>query len=89
MAKKKVIKKYNAKLDSKNRLTIRESQFAHYSVNVMDNGEIVLKPRILIDPNTINEATLKTIEKSMLNLKKGKVGKAFNPDEFDWGNEKA
>jgi len=80
MAKKKVIIKYDAKLDSKNRLTIRESQFAHYSVNVMDNGEIVLKPRILVDPNKINTSTLK---KSMENLKKGKVGKEFVPDEFD------
>lgn len=89
MAKKRIIKKYNAKLDSKNRLTIRESQFVHYSVNVMNNGEIVLKPRILIDPNSINADTLKTIEKSMENLKKRKVGKAFDPEEFDWGNEKA
>ena len=89
MSKKKVIKKYDAKLDSKNRLTIRESQFAHYSVNVMDNGEIVLKPRILVDPNNINANTLKTIEESMGNLKKGKVGKEFDPEEFDWENEEA
>lgn len=88
MAKHKVVKKYIAKLDSKKRLTIRESQFDHYSVNVMDNGEIVLKPRILVDPNKINDATLKSIETSMINLKKGIVGKSFNPDEFDWETEK-
>lgn len=89
MAKKKVIKKYEAKLDSKNRLTIRESKFDHYSVNVMDNGEIVLKPRILLDPNNIDASTLKTIEKSMANLKKGKVGKVFEPNEFNWQNEQS
>lgn len=83
MVKNKVVKQYDAKLDSKNRLTIRESQFEHYSVNVMDNGEIVLQPRILLDPNEINPSTLKTIEKSMANLKKGVVGNAFNANDFD------
>ena len=54
-----VIKQYDTKVDSKNRLTIRDSNFDYYHVVVFDNGTIELKPRVLVDPEYISKKYIK------------------------------
>ena len=43
-----IIKKYEANLDNKKRLTVRGVSFKHYVVEVYSNGKIVLNPKFLL-----------------------------------------
>ena len=67
------LRTYDARLDSKKRITIRNPQYEYYHVVEQDNGVVVLEPRKLIDPLTISKKTLKQMDKSMENVKKGIV----------------
>lgn len=66
---------YDAKVDSKKRVTLRGAKFEYYNVVEMDDGSILLTPRVLVSPFEISEKTLKTMDKSMTSFKKGKVSK--------------
>ena len=65
------VREYDAKLDSKKRLTLRGSPFAYYHVAEMKNGTIVLEPRELTRPFQISERTLAMMDSAMANLEKG------------------
>lgn len=66
---------YDAKIDSKKRVTLRGAKFEYYNVVEMDDGSILLTPRVLVSPFEISEKTLKTMDQSMTSFKKGKVSK--------------
>ena len=66
---------YDAKVDSKKRITLRNAKYDYYQVTEMDDGSIVLSPRVLISLSDIPEETLAMIESSMKNYKEGKVSK--------------
>ena len=68
-----VLKTYDAKLDSKKRITIRNPRYEYYHVIEQENGIIILRPRKLIDPLTVSEKTLSDMDKSMENIKDDKV----------------
>jgi len=77
-----VIKQYDTKVDSKNRLTIRDSNFDYYHVVVFDNGTIELQPRVLVDPEYISKNTLKMMDDSIKNLENGNVSEPIDLSEF-------
>jgi len=77
-----VIKQYDTKVDSKNRLTIRDSNFDYYHVVVFDNGTIELQPRVLVDPEYISKNTLKMMDESIKNLENGNVSEPIDFSEF-------
>jgi len=66
-------REYDAKVDSKKRITIREPQTEYYHVEERSDGTILLSPRILVHPNEISERTLNMIDKSVVNMKAGNV----------------
>lgn len=68
-----VLKTYDAKLDSKKRITIRNPKYDYYHVVEKENGVVVLEPRTLVDPFTISKKTLKEMEEDAKNLKSGIV----------------
>ena len=68
-----IIKQYDTKVDSKNRFTIRGANFNYYHVTEFNDGHIELVPRVLVDPNVISRNTLNMMDKSIENLKNGKV----------------
>ena len=68
-----VLKTYDARLDSKKRITIRNPKYEYYHVVEQENGTVVLQPRELIDPLVISKKTLEMIDKSMKNVKDGVV----------------
>lgn len=68
-----VLKTYDARIDSKKRITIRNPKYEYYHVVERENGVVVLEPRKLIDPITISKKTLKSIDESMKNVQKGVV----------------
>ncbi|MBN2357683.1 hypothetical protein JXO59_16335 [candidate division KSB1 bacterium] len=79
----KVIKEYDAKLDNKKRLTIRGAKYDHYKVRELSDGKIELSPQVLIEADHLSENTLKMIEKSVANLKKGKVSEPIELSKFE------
>ena len=66
-----VLKTYDARLDSKKRITIRNPKYEYYHVVEQENGIVVLEPRQLVDPLIISKKTLEMIDESMKNVKKG------------------
>ena len=72
---KKETSAYIAKVDSKKRVTLRGAQYQYYSVSELDNGEILLSPRVLASPFEVAKKSLDTMDSSMKNYRKGKVSK--------------
>lgn len=77
------IKEYDARLDSKKRITLRGAQTMFYRVREKRDGTIELSPRVLVHPDEISAKTLATMDQSVANLKKGKASKAVDFDELD------
>lgn len=75
-----VVKEYEAKLDSKHRITIRGSEYQYFQVKEYGDGHLELLPRILVDPNEISKKSLKMMDKSVENIKKNKVSDPIDLD---------
>ena len=56
------VKEYDAKLDARNRLTIRDAGYEHYHVQELEDGTVVLKPRVLVSPTLLTAETLRKAE---------------------------
>lgn len=67
-------KTYDAKLDTKRRLTIRNAQTDFYHVTEYEDGTVKLEPRVLVSPHM-----LKQIEAGVKRYKAGKKG-----TKLDW-----
>ena len=68
-----VLKTYDARLDSKKRITIRNPKYEFYHVVEQENGVVVLQPRKLVDPLSLSKETLEEMDKSMENVKDGVI----------------
>ncbi len=77
-----IVKEYDAKIDTKKRITLRGSSYEYYHVIEFPNGKIELEPRVLVEPFEISEDTLRMVDASMENLKKGKVSKPIDLSNF-------
>lgn len=73
-----IIKEYEAKLDSKHRITIRSTEFEYYSVKQYSDGHLELQPRVLVDPKEISTNTLEMMDQSIDSLKNGKVSEPID-----------
>ena len=78
-----IIREYDAKLDSKKRLTLRDAGFEYYHVSVLPDQRIVLEPRVLTKPFEVSANTLKMMDASVENMKNGKVSPALDLSEFE------
>ena len=67
------LKNYDAKLDSKKRITIRNPMYEYYHVTEKENGVVILEPRELVDPLVISKKSLDSMDESMENIEKGVV----------------
>lgn len=72
------VSEYDVKIDVKKRLTLRGSTYTHYHVREYGDGRIVLEPHELVKPFTVSRRTLKMMDSSMENLKKGRVGEPID-----------
>ena len=77
------VREYDAKLDSKRRLTLREAGYEYYHVTVLPDQRIVLEPRVLTSPFEVSANTLKMMDESVENMKKGYVSPAIELSEFE------
>lgn len=76
------IREYDAKLDTKHRLTLRSVLFEYYHVSEYEDGRILLEPRELTAPFTVSANTLAMMDTAVQNMKAGKVSDAIDLSEF-------
>ena len=76
-------REYDAKVESKKRLTLRETPFEYYHVEHREDGSILLQPRELVAPFRLSEDTLRTMDRSMENLRDGHAGRAIDLSRFE------
>nr|MBQ6241975.1 hypothetical protein [Lachnospiraceae bacterium] len=76
------VKQYDAKMDSKKRITLRNAPYEYYHVQEFADGRIVLEPRVLISPFEISEKTLSMMDQSVANLKMGMVAETVDLSGF-------
>ena len=77
-----LVREYDAKIDSKKRVTLRESIYEYFHIKQYKDGTLLLEPRVLVEPSAISKKTLKMMDKSVKNYKKGKVSKAIDLSDF-------
>jgi len=73
-----VIREYDAKLDSRDRLVLRDAEFEHYHVVMYDDGSVRLEPRVLAHPGELSARTLQMMDRSVASLEQGKTGEAVD-----------
>ena len=76
------IKSYDAKIDSKKRITLRNTAYEYFHVQEYEDGRIVLEPRELVKPFQISVNTLAMTDSSIANFKKGRVSKPLDLCEY-------
>ena len=81
--KNNVIKEYKVTLDVKKRCVIRGvPNISEYRVQVFKTGKIVMDPMVLVPLKNLSKGTQSTLISSIINLKKGRSGGKFNPNDF-------
>jgi len=75
-------KEYDAHVDMKKRITLRDAGAEYYAVKMFDDGHIILEPRVLVSPDLISKRTLKMLDRSAANFKKGKVSAPINLNKY-------
>ncbi|MBQ4439201.1 hypothetical protein II898_10045 [bacterium] len=77
------MRSYDAKIDSKKRITLRNTIYEYFHVEEYDDGKIVLEPRVLTKPFTISENSLSMMDASMKNFREGKVSEPIDFSEYE------
>ena len=78
----KVVKEYDAHLDMKKRITLRGANTEYFAVRMFNDGHILLEPRVLVPPETVSKKTLRMLDQSAGNFKKGKVSEQIDLDRY-------
>lgn len=76
------VKEYDARLDAKKRLTLRNALFEYYHVSEKEDGTIVLEPRVLTVPFSVSENTLNMMDEAVQNLNNGQVSAPVDLSSF-------
>ena len=77
------VREYDAKIDSKKRVTLRNAHFEYYHILEMSDGVIILEPRELTAPFQVSSNTLSMMDESINNMKKGIVSEAIDLSAFE------
>lgn len=77
------MRSYDTKVDSKKRITLRNTLFEYFHVEEYDDGRILLEPRELTVPFQVSAQTLTMMDAAVANLKTGKVSSAIDLSEFE------
>ncbi|MGA2613170.1 MAG: hypothetical protein ABSG38_06945 [Spirochaetia bacterium] len=82
------VSEYDTKIDVKKRLTLRGARYGHYHVKEFKDGRIVLEPREPVKPFSVSRRTLRMMDSSMANLKKGLVSGPVDLSAFSTRGKK-
>jgi hypothetical protein len=78
----RVIDQYDVVADAKKRISLRKSQAKHYRVRVLSDGSFLLEPQALVPVQLISARTLKMLDQSARNLKKGVASPPIDLSQF-------
>ncbi len=78
-----MVQEYDAKLDSRRRITIRNTPYEYYHVEEYEDGVIKLEPRELTVPFQISKKTLNMMDSAMENYDNGIVSEEIDLSEFE------
>lgn len=76
------VKSYDAKIDSKKRITLRNALYKYFHIEEYADGKIVLEPRVLVKPFEVSKNTLSMMDSSVENFKNGKVSEPIDLSAF-------
>ena len=76
------VRSYNAKVDSKKRITLRNTIYEYFHIEEYEDGKIVLEPRELAKPFQISKNSLSMMDSSVQNLKAGNVSALLNLSSY-------
>jgi hypothetical protein len=65
------VEDYDVAADAKKRISLRRARTKYFHVKVLSNGCYLLEPRVLVSPRAISARSLKMLDRSVANLKKG------------------
>ena len=77
-----VIREYDTAADAKNRVSLRGAKAKYFHVRELSNGSYVLEPRVLVSPDAIPARTMKTMNRSVAQLKKGNASAPIDLSPF-------
>ena len=77
------VREYDAKLDSKKRITLRNAIFEYFHVSELEDGRIILEPRELVKPFSVSANTLSMMDKAVENIKDYKVSGKLDLSKFE------
>ena len=80
---KTALNSYDAKVDSKKRLTLRNTPFEYYHVEEYEDGRVVLYPRELTAPIVVSVNTLEMMDSAIKNIKNDIISDAIDLTEFE------
>jgi len=61
---------------------LRGAKAKYFHVTELSNGSYVLDPRVLVSPDVISARTLKMLNRSVAQLKKGKASAPIDLSQF-------
>jgi len=73
-----VVESYDVAADAKKRINLRNAKTKYFHVKAFSNGCYLLEPRVLVPPHVISARTMKMIEQSAGNLKKGRASASID-----------
>ncbi len=77
-----ILRDYDTAADAKNRVSLRGAKAKYFHVKELSNGSYVLEPRVLVSPDAIPARTLKMLNRSVAQLKKGKASAPIDLSPF-------
>jgi hypothetical protein len=77
-----VIERYDVAADTKKRINLRNAKTKYFHVKALSNGCYLLEPRVLVPPQAISARSLKMLDKSVAQLKKGQASAPINLAAF-------
>lgn len=77
-----VVEHYDVAADAKKRISLRNAATKYFHVKAFSNGCYLLEPRVLSIPRSVSSRSLAMLEKSVGNLKKGKVSRPIDLSRF-------
>jgi hypothetical protein len=77
-----VVEDYDVAADAKKRISLRNAKTKYFHVKALSNGCYLLEPRVLVSPQAISARSLKMLDKSVANLKKGLASAPINLADF-------
>jgi hypothetical protein len=81
-AKPTVIEEYDVAADAKRRVSLRRARAKYYRVRALSDGSYLLEPRMLVPLQSISARTLRMLDRSAENLKKGVASPAIDLTPF-------